>query len=464
MLAVASVVLREAPTYAHPADEINERDLVHIGRDVMTVDMAISAGAITLRTVWKAADTNGDGTLDANEREAFGVDLARGFTVLVDGNAVPVRYDANSLQMASTQRAFTLEGGDAGGATVSAAFLVPFPALDGGEVTIAVAHFREADGAKPPEVVPSADAPRSLIVQGGTDVDLRVTLAPPSTAVPVAIHETQGSPNNRNITLLARFVRSPSGGLTYLLLGLCTAALLGALHALTPGHGKTLVTAYLVGTDGRPIDALALGGIITLTHTGSVAALGVATLLLTRLWTPYRVLPWIECGSSVAIILLGGWLAWTRFAAVARRRHSVRAPAYINGETHEHEDGTVHTHGWFGAHDHRAATMTASKRTIALVGMSGGILPCPDALAILLIAIAAGHLFSGLLIIAAFSAGLAAVLIGLGLLITTTQIMHRLAARTTRGSAVTRWMPTCSAAIMVCVGIIALARAIAAIA
>lgn len=465
-LVVASAILLAAPAYAHPADEINERDFVHIGRDAMTIDLAMSAGAITLRTVWKAADTNGDGTLDTSEREAFGADLARGFTVMADSIPVPTRYDSGSLQIATTLQAFSLHGADAGGATVTARFAVAVAVSTTSEITIAATHFRDADGAKPVELVPSADAPLSLVVQGGTDVNLRVTVATSSTGGPIAAAEPNTSPNDRIVTMLARFVRTPSGGPTYLLFGLCIAALLGALHALTPGHGKTLVTAYLVGTDGRPTDALALGGIITFTHTGSVVVLGVATLVLTRLWTPYRVLPWIECGSSFAIIVLGGWLAWTRFDSVAQGRRIVMrrtASSQIEGAMHEHEDGVVHAHGWFGAHEHRHPPMTASPRTIALVGLSGGILPCPDALAILLIAVAAGYLLAGLLIILAFSAGLAAVLIGLGLLITSTRVMHRLTERTVHGAAVTRWMPTCSAVIMVCVGGGALVRAIAAI-
>ena len=126
----------------------------------------------------------------------------------------------------------------------------------------------------------------------------------------------------------------------FILLGLIVAAVLGALHALTPGHGKTLITAYLVGTEGRPRDALALGGIITATHTGSVIALGIATLLVARFWTPYRVLPWIECATSIAIIAVGLWLVWTRFA-YAHRWASFRVcgrvrlwQAYVNSRRH----------------------------------------------------------------------------------------------------------------------------------
>jgi nickel/cobalt transporter (NicO) family protein len=460
------------PARADPADEILERDLVHVQSDAIRIDLTISAGAITLRTVWKAADTNGDGMLDAGDREAFGAALAAGFAAKVDGSSAQVQYVPGSLQMAQSAQAFSLQGTDARGATVDAAFTLPFDAGVGREVAIAVTHFRTADGAKPPDLIPSADAPLGIIIQGGSDVALRMTI---SSAIPGSPHPSPPPvtlPNDRNVTIMQRFVRNPSSNPLFLLLGLLVAAVLGALHALTPGHGKTLVTAYLVDTEGRPRDAFALGGVITATHTGSVVALGVATLLVARLWTPYRLLPWIECGTSAVIIVVGVWLAWTRFAAVASLRHSrSHAPALgaqqssDTGIMHEHDDGTVHSHGWRGVHTHAPPGVGGqSLRTIALVGVSGGILPCPDALAILLVAVAAGNILSGLLIIVAFSTGLAAVLIGLGLLITSTRLIGRIMDRASGRLAIARWIPFCSAVIMVAVGVVALGRAVAALA
>ncbi|MGI8855990.1 MAG: nickel/cobalt transporter [Thermomicrobiales bacterium] len=471
MLVVPLVVARAEPARAHPADEILERDLVHVHADAMQIDLTISAGAITLLTVWKAADTNGDDALDAAEGEAFGAALADGFGVKIDGGNAHVQYVPGSLHMADSARAFALQGGDAGGATVSAAFTMPFDASTAREVTVAVHHFRAADGAKPPDLIPNADVPLGIIVQGGTDVALRMTIAAQSAITSLPPPATVATPNDRTVTIMQRFVREGAGNPFYLLLGLLVAAALGALHALTPGHGKTLITAYLVGTEGRPRDAFALGGIITVTHTGSVVALGVATLLVARLWTPYRLLPWIECGTSAAIIIVGIWLAWTRFAAVVSlkrsrtrgRRAAQSRPSRADDAMHEHEDGTVHSHG-FGSHRHmHPGSAPHSLREIAVVGISGGILPCPDALAILLVAVAAGNIVAGLSIIFAFSAGLAAVLIGLGLLITGTRVVGRITDRASGRLAATRWIPACSAVIMVAVGVAAFGRAVAAI-
>jgi nickel/cobalt transporter (NicO) family protein len=473
MLVFPLALALATPARAHPADEILERDLVHVRSDAIQIDLTISAGAITLLTIWKVADANGDGTLDAEENEAFGTALAAGFGATVDGGATRVQYIPGSLRMAQTRQAFSRQGADANGATVSAAFTLPFDASAAREVAFAVDHFRAADGAKPPDLIPNANAPLGIIIQGGTDVALRMTISSQPTAIPPPSPMPPAPPNDRNVTIMQRFVRNPSGNPLFLLLGLLVAAVLGALHALTPGHGKTLVTAYLVGTEGRPRDAFALGGVITATHTGSVVALGVATLLVARLWTPYRLLPWIECGTSAVIIVIGAWLAWTRFAAVASLKNSrSRAPALAvqrpspgTGELHEHDDGTVHAHGWRGTHTHAPLGGGGqSLRTIALVGVSGGILPCPDALAILLVAVAAGNIVSGLLIIVAFSTGLAAVLIGLGLLITSTRLIGRITNRAAGRLAIARWIPACSAVIMVAVGVVALGRAVAALA
>jgi nickel/cobalt exporter len=472
LLVLPLALVLAIPVRAHPADEILERDLVHVQSNAIQIELTISAGAITLLTVWKAADTNGDGVLSIDEHEAFGSALGVGFAAKVDGTASPMQYVPDSLRMAETQQAFSLQGADASGATVSATFIMPFNAATAREVTIAVNHFRSADGAKPPDLIPNADPPLGIIIQGGTDVALRMTISSQSSTAPHRSLPHSAPPNDRNVTILQQFVRTPASNLLFLLLGLFIAAMLGALHALTPGHGKTLVTAYLVGTEGRPRDAFALGGVITATHTGSVIVLGAATLLVARLWTPYRILPWIECGTSAAIIVVGAWLAWTRFAAIATiRLRRTRAPASAVqrssgdvGIMHEHEDGTVHSHGWGGMHTHAPPSARGqSLRTIALVGMSGGILPCPDALAILLLAVAARNIVSGLLIIVAFSTGLAAVLIGLGLLITSTRIVGKISDRAIGGVASARWFPACSAGIMVAVGIVALGRAVAAL-
>ena len=90
-----------------------------------------------------------------------------------------------------------------------------------------------------------------------------------------------------------------------ILLSLAIAAFWGAAHARTPGHGKAIVAGYLVGTRGRPIDAVLLGGIVTITHTVGVFALGFVTLLLSRFIVPETLYPWLTLTSGLLVVGVG---------------------------------------------------------------------------------------------------------------------------------------------------------------
>ncbi len=252
------------------------------------------------------------------------------------------------------------------------------------------------------------------------------------------------------MTWLTDLLLAPTRGPGYALLGMIVAVALGALHALTPGHGKTMVAAYLVGGRGRVRDAVVLGGAVTLTHTGSVLLLGVVTLLFARFIVPDRVMPWLEAASGVGILLLGGALlaAPPACPATSRARPIARpavAPARVSAGIHTtrptwrlmpqtQPTGTAtktarNTRMGFGARAHAhgpaASGVPLSLRSLVLMGMSGGLVPCPDALAILLVAVAAGRVLLGLAVILCFSVGLAVVLIALGVAIASTRVLER---------------------------------------
>lgn len=458
VLAVAGGISH--PAAAHPADEINERDAVHLRSDGIAIEMTISAGALTLRDLWADADRNGDGLLNGEETAAFGAFLARGIAVSADGHPLPLTYTADSLEMKMTLRDFTLQGADATGATVRARFDAPFEdSTASHDITIVVHHYNHRANGRPVELIPDASAPIGIIVQGGADVDLRLTT---SVGVPVATTiapPPQRTPNHASVTTLQRFVRAPAGG-SVTLAGLGIAILLGALHALTPGHGKTLVAAYLVGRRGRPRDAFALGGVLTITHTGSVVAIGLVLLIGTHTIAPDRFLPAVEAIGSIGIVGLGIALLPRRIAfARIRGRGRPRTSLTAHTGAHTHADGIVHTHGWFDTAPHEHTHDDAgSLRSLLLLGIGGGIVPCPDALAILLIAVAAGHVITGLIIILGFSVGLAAVLTGLGILLTLIPVPPGRIFRTER---LGRWLPVASAVMIVLIGMNGLWRATA---
>ena len=178
-------------------------------------------------------------------------------------------------------------------------------------------------------------------------------------------------------------------GVGVILVSLGLAFFWGAAHALSPGHGKAIVTAYLVGQRGTPRHAAALGLIVTATHTVGVFALGLVTLALSQFIVPEQLYPWIGFVSGLLVIGVGASVL------LSRLRHR---RAHAHGHHHHHHHGNEL--GW---------------RSLTAVGVSGGLLPCPSALVVLLAAISLHRIGLGLALIVAFSAGLALSIAGVGL-------------------------------------------------
>jgi len=191
---------------------------------------------------------------------------------------------------------------------------------------------------------------------------------------------------------------------------------MGALHAIQPGHGKALAAAYLVATGGAPRDAFALAGIVTLAHTSSVFLLGGATIVASHLFMPSTVIPVMEVIAGLIVAVLG----LTMLRRALRGRWNVGpAPDVMNScaDHHHHGDLSDEEHARLHAHDVIQAKTAFSRKSLAALGVSGGMVPCPEALAILLVAIAINQAAMGMIAIVAFSVGLAATLVGFGLAI-----------------------------------------------
>jgi ABC-type nickel/cobalt efflux system permease component RcnA len=215
-----------------------------------------------------------------------------------------------------------------------------------------------------------------------------------------------------------------------IVLSLAIAAFWGAAHALTPGHGKAIVAGYLVGTKGRPVDAVLLGGIVTLTHTIGVFALGLVTLLLSQFIVPEALYPWLTLASGVLVIAVGASVLVGRF----RRR----------GHAHGH-----HHHGHSHDHDH-GHSHAIDRRGLLGVGVAAGLLPCPSALVVLLSAIALHRIGFGLALIVAFSLGLAATITSIGLVAV---LAKRAFSRLSLNGPVVRLLPAASALVILAVGV-----------
>jgi ABC-type nickel/cobalt efflux system permease component RcnA len=222
-----------------------------------------------------------------------------------------------------------------------------------------------------------------------------------------------------------------------LLLLLAAAFGWGALHALSPGHGKAMVAAYLIGTRGTSRDAVLLGATVTVTHTIGVFALGLVTLGLSQYVLPEDLYPWLTLVSGLMVVGIG--------AGVLRAR--VR---------HARADEHAHTHGHAHPHNH-AHPHELGRRGLLGMGAAAGLIPCPSALVVLLAAIAQHQVALGMLLIVAFSLGLAGTLTTLGLAVVHARrfVPPRVAA--SRLAAV---MPAASALLVIAVGFALTARAV----
>jgi len=247
------------------------------------------------------------------------------------------------------------------------------------------------------------------------------------------------------------------------LLYLASSFWLGALHAATPGHGKTIAAAYIVGVRGRAVDALVLGIFVTLSHTSGIVLVAVLATLGSAWFVPHRIEAYVACITGVLVIGIGLWLLLVQRRAVLslpapeertprnhegehehghahgshghtpphtvpdRREdpdehgdagvHSHAHHGHPHHEDHERQSG-YHRHGWGPAHTHQIAFDPQRRPRLSILlglGIAGGLLPDPGGLAVLLAALASGKMMLGLFTVLTFSVGFASVLVLVGI-------------------------------------------------
>lgn len=227
------------------------------------------------------------------------------------------------------------------------------------------------------------------------------------------------------------------------ILYLASSFWLGAVHATTPGHGKTIAASYIVGARGRPIDALVLGIFVTLSHVSGIVLVAVLATLGSAWLIPRRVEAYLAVATGALVIAIGCWMLRTQWHLLSADRpeadagsdhgdalatteaaspRPVEAPGASDREhhahPHPHEPGPqFHRHGWGPLHTHDIEVLAHSRPRLAILlglGIAGGLLPDPGALAILLAAIADGRLVVGLMTVVVFSLGFASVLVIVG--------------------------------------------------
>ena len=222
-------------------------------------------------------------------------------------------------------------------------------------------------------------------------------------------------PNNRQLSLIQGSIWQQTGTL---LIAIAGAFVWGGMHALSPGHGKTIVGAYLVGARATAQHALFLGLTTTITHTVAVFGLGLVALFASRFVVPAQLYPWLSCLSGLMVVAIGLNL----FISRLQNTQFLSSHTHNRHSHHYHHD---HHHPHGGSHHSPVTPITdeapPSWRSLLTLGISGGLVPCPSALVVLLSAVALGRVGFGLVMVLAFSLGLAGVLTGLGLLLVRTK-------------------------------------------
>jgi ABC-type nickel/cobalt efflux system permease component RcnA len=285
-----------------------------------------------------------------------------------------------------------------------------------------------------------------------------VVAAPAATPAPAPVQEAPRdvrppeAPSMGTVTrndTISKLLRTKdiSIGLMALLIGL--SFWFGALHALEPGHGKTMVAAYLVGAKGTTKHALLLGGMVTFTHTFSVFLLGLATMFLSKYVMADKLSKWLGIVSGLSIVWIGALMLWKR---AKKLQHEV-AHSHDHPHTHPHphphhqhehaHDGSVHSHVPEG---------DISLGGLIALGASGGLVPCPSALILLLSAISIGRIGLGLILLVSFSLGLAIVLTVTGMLVLYAK--NLLPEGRGTNHPVFRYMPVVSAVAILAIGVL----------
>jgi len=447
---------------AHPLGNftVNRYAALRVEARMLSVRYVVDMAEIPAYQEIAALDRNRNGALDPDERDAYlgrkPGELAENLALTIDGTVVPLVPRAQSLE---------LPAGAGGLPTLRLEVFLAAPLPEHpGAVEFRDRNFAGRAGWR--EVVVDAGEGLALADSSVPRVDRSQALraypadllqSPPQvsearfritsgSAAPLAAARPAGALvgakrfGDRMTELVGT---SEPLGPGLVLTSLLVAALLGALHALGPGHGKTIVGAHLIGARGTARHALFLGLVVTATHTLGVYLLGFATWGASAWVVPERLFPWISVLSGLLVIGIGASLLRSRLEA-ALGEHA--------GLHHHHDHDHGHRHG----HSHLPPDALGWRSLFAL-GVSGGLLPCPSALVVMLAAISLGRIGFGLVLIVAFSAGLAGVLGAIGLVFVYARTWF---ARLPVDGRYARYLPVASALVISVAGLLIVANAL----
>jgi nickel/cobalt exporter len=476
LASAATIVLGLLPgaASAHPLGNftINHLSQVRIAQRSVEVHYILDQAEIPTFQEMQLFDRDGDGAITGPERgpllERKLAEIAPDLRLAVDGHDLPLGAPrATTLSFPPGQGGLPLT-------RVEASFVAPI-SPGAHRVEFRDDSYSDRVGWKAIEILPGdgtdvrSSVPASDPTQGLRAYPVDLLQSPPDQrSASFAVSEGSGrvtAPNGQDVGPVTtdRAQDGFAGALTsgndhgvLILLLLGSAFAWGALHALSPGHGKTMVAGYLAGSRGRPKDAALLGLTVTITHTSAVFALGLITLAASAYVLPEDLYPWLGVASGAMVIAIGLWAIWTRL----RRWRAMRAE-HDHGHHHMHaHEGHSHAHGH--THSHTEARAPITTRSLIALGVSGGIVPCPSALVVLVAAISQHRLGLGLVLILAFSIGLAATLTAVGLAVLHGgRLIQRLRPeRRLFGGRVAGVLPALSATLIVVAGTLITLRAL----
>jgi ABC-type nickel/cobalt efflux system permease component RcnA len=441
---------------AHPLDVCLQATYITVAPTQIVVELDLSPGVLVAPQVLPQLDTDGDQQISDAEGQAYVDAMLRHVVLQVDGK--PLAPAVTKIDMPAyltiqagygTIRIFTIATPAAGMAGTHQLSYTNSYAPTGSAYQVNA--FVDKGVA-----IRLGKQNRDSIQQSMT-MEYTIGSAAPAATTSTTAATTGASSLDTSIGAAAgasgqarqllAYLYAPALSPWVLLLALALAGALGGLHALTPGHGKTLVAAYLVGNRGTVRHAVALGAIMTFTHTASVIVIGLLALFASQFIVPDVLVPILEILSGLLVVFMGARLAWQRWIAF----HSRRSPDHDHAHNHGHSHDHGHDHGDGHTHAHLPPAEGIKLGSLLAMGVSGGLVPCPEALGIMVIAIGLNRILLGLGLIVSFSFGLAAVLIVLGiLLVRSRSLVERF------GGIGDRWrsaLPLCSAVIVTVLGI-----------
>ena len=461
-LGVIGIVLAlpARPASAHPAHplgnfSVNQAIRLDLYPDRVAVTAIVDLAELPTLQERPAVDANGDGTVSAPESMAYNTRVCHAMA-----GAVALRLNGQRVQWSVRPAGFAYRPGSAGLHTsrVSCAFKAAADLTRPATADLVNGYradrvgWREITAAghgvhivHPPVPVRSVtnslrSYPADLLGSPLDQRSARLQVEPgDGPGAGATIHVSGGDPVSRWVAQADRALERLVGGhLTPFVgaLAVLLALMLGAAHAALPGHGKTVMAAYIAGRRGRRRDALTVGAIVTLTHTGGVLVLGLL-LTATAGLAGEVVLSWLGIASGILVAAVGVAM----LAGVLRRRTPVHH--HDHGHSHEHP----HDH-----HGHPHPSRQVGRLSLVGMGIAGGLVPSPSALIVLLGAIGLGRTAFGVLLVLAYGAGMAAMLTAAGLVLV--RMRDRWASRPRRTlPRLAALAPASTAALVLCVGL-----------